>query len=99
MPHVFEWYWMDACPVMETDGGRNRTNPLARLEIVYFGAIGASDNHTLYSRNVETPTDTFCAIWDGNFGALLSVPAMTFITRLFISPQTREGTVAGKGSR
>ena len=57
---------MDACPVMETDGGRNQRNPLARLGIVYCGAIGASDNHTLSSRYVETPTDTFCAIWDAN---------------------------------
>ena len=60
--------WMDACPVMETDGGRNQRNLLARLVIVYSGAIGASDNHTLSSRNVETPTDTLCAIWDANSG-------------------------------
>ena len=53
---------------METDGGRNQMNPLALLEIAYSGAIGVSDNHTLSSRNVETPTDTFCAIWDGNSG-------------------------------
>ena len=53
---------MDACPVMETDGGKNQRNPLALLVIVYSGAIGASDNHTLSSRNVKTPTDTFCAL-------------------------------------
>ena len=41
---------------MDIDGGRNL---LARLIIVYSGAIGASENHTLSSRNVETPTDTF----------------------------------------
>ena len=54
--------WMDACPVMETDGGRNQRNPLARLEIVYSGAVGASGNHTLSSRNVKTPFDTLRAI-------------------------------------
>ena len=59
---------MDACPVMVTDGGRNLRNHLDRLVIVYSGAIGTSDNHTLSSRNVETPTDTFCVIWDGNSG-------------------------------
>ena len=42
--------WMDACTVMETDGCRNQGNPLARLEIVFSGAIGASDNHTLSYR-------------------------------------------------
>ena len=60
--------WMDACPVMETDGGRNQRNPLARLEIVYSGAIGASGNHPLSYRNIDTPTDTFRAIWDANSG-------------------------------
>ena len=71
---------MDACPVlemevyrtgdliMETDGGRNQRNLVARLVIVYSGAIGASDNPTLSSRQVETPTDTFCAIRDANSG-------------------------------
>ena len=51
---------------METDGGRNQKNLLARLVIVYSEAIGASDNITLSSRNVETPTDTFRVIWDAN---------------------------------
>ena len=46
--------WMDTCPVMETDDGRNQRNLLARLVIVYSSAIGATDNHTLTSRNVET---------------------------------------------
>ena len=59
---------MYACPVMETDGSRNQRNLLARLVMAYSGSIGASDNHTLSSRNVETPTDTFCAIWDANSG-------------------------------
>ena len=54
--------------VMEADGGRNQSNPLAWLEIVYSGAIDASDNHTLSSKKVETPTDTFCAIWNANSG-------------------------------
>ena len=58
--------WMDACPVMETDGGRNQRNLLARLVIVYSGAISASDNHTLSSWNIKTPTDTFCTMWDAN---------------------------------
>ena len=53
---------MDACPVMEMDGGRNQKSLLARLVIAFSGAIGASDNHTLSFRNVETPTDTFCVI-------------------------------------
>ena len=61
---------MDGCPVMEADGGRNQRNLLAQLGIVYSGAIGASDNHTLSSRNVETPTDTCCAIWDANSGPI-----------------------------
>ena len=39
--------WIDACPVMKTDGGRNQRNLLARLEFVYSGAIAASDNHNL----------------------------------------------------
>ena len=59
---------MDACPLMETDGGRKQRNLLAQLVIVYSEAIGASDNHTLSFRNVETPTDVFCAIWDANSG-------------------------------
>ena len=59
---------MDACPVMETVGGSSQRNLLARLVIVYSDAIGASDNHTLSSRNVETPTDTFRATWDANSG-------------------------------
>ena len=54
---------MDAWPVMETDGDRNQRNLLARLVNLYSGAIGASDNHTISSRSVETPTDTFCSIW------------------------------------
>ena len=61
---------MDACPVMETDGGRNQRNLLDRLVIVNSGAIGANDNQTLSSRNVVTPTDTFCAIWDANSGRI-----------------------------
>ena len=60
--------WIDVCPVMETDGGRNQRTLLDRLVIVYSGAIGACDNLTLSSRNVETPIDTFCAIWDANHG-------------------------------
>ena len=59
---------MDACSVMEKDGGRNQRNPIARLEIVYSGVIGPNDNHTISSRNVETPIDTFCAVWDANCG-------------------------------
>ena len=59
---------MDASSVMETGGGRNLRNLLARLVIVYGGAIGASDNHTLSFRNVKTPADKFCAIWDANSG-------------------------------
>ena len=59
---------MDAYPAMEMDGGRNQRNLLAWLVIVYSGAIGASDNHSLSSRNVETPTDTFRAIWDAISG-------------------------------
>ena len=62
---------MDACPIMETDGSGNQRNLLARLVIVYSGAIGASDNHTLSSRNVETPTDLFRAILNANSGARL----------------------------
>ena len=66
---------MNECiPVMETDGGRNQRNPLARLVIVYSGAIGASNNHTLSSRNVETPTNTICDM-ACEFWAHLSVPA------------------------
>ena len=60
--------WMDTCPHMETDGARGQKNLLVRLVIVYSGDIGASDYHTLSSRYVETPTDTFCAIWDANSG-------------------------------
>ena len=60
--------WMDACAVMETDGVRNQRSLLARLEIVYSGAIGASDNRTLSSRKVEIPADTLHAIWDANSG-------------------------------
>ena len=40
--------WMDACPIMETDGDRNQRNLLPRLVIVYSGAIGASDNQALF---------------------------------------------------
>ena len=58
---------MDGCPVMETDGDRSQRNLLARPVIVYGDAIGASDNHTLSSRNVETSTDTFRGIWDANY--------------------------------
>ena len=54
--------------VVDTDGGRHQRTLLARLDFVYSGAIGASDNPTLSSRNVDTPTDTFCAIWDANSG-------------------------------
>ena len=91
---------MDGCTPRNGDRWRQEPEvPTISAGNIFSGAIGARDNHNLYSRNVETPTDTFCAIWDGNFDALLSVPAMTFTTRLFISPQTREGTVAGKGSR
>ena len=50
--------WMHALSrVMETDGGRNQRNHLARLVIVYSGAIYASHNHTLSSRSFLTPTD------------------------------------------
>ena len=59
---------MYACPIIQTDGDRNQMNLLAQLVIVYSGAIGASDNHTLSSGNVENPTDTFCSIWDANSG-------------------------------
>ena len=52
--------WMDACLVVETVGGRKQRSLLARLLIVYSGAIDASDNQTLSSRNVETPSDTLC---------------------------------------
>ena len=51
---------------MDVDGGRNQKNLLARLVIVYSGTIGASDNQTISSRIGDTPTDTFCAIWDAN---------------------------------
>ena len=56
--------WIDLCPVTEMDGGRNQRTLLARLVNVYSGAI----YHTLSSRNVETPTDSFCAIWNANSG-------------------------------
>ena len=56
---------MNACPVFETDDDRSQRNLLARLVIVYSGAIGANGNHTLSSRNVETPTD---GILDTNSG-------------------------------
>ena len=36
-------------------------NLLARLVIVYSGAFGPSDNHTLSSNNLETPTNTLAA--------------------------------------
>ena len=49
---------MDACPVMETDGGRTLRNLLSLLVIIYAGAIDASDNPTLSSRSVVTP-ETF----------------------------------------
>ena len=59
--------WMDAWSVMETDGGRDLGNLQARLGIVYSGAVGANDNRTLSSRNVETPTGTWyhmgCEFW------------------------------------
>ena len=41
---------------------------LARLVIVYSGAIDASDNNTLLSRNIETPYDAIHAVQDANFG-------------------------------
>ena len=50
---------MDACPIMETDGGMNL---LARLGIVFSGAIGASENCILSFRNIKTPTETFLDI-------------------------------------
>ena len=53
---------MDECPILEMDGSRNKRSLLAWLVIVFSGAIGASDNHTLSPRSVETPTETFCAI-------------------------------------
>ena len=61
--------WMNVYPViMETDGASNQMNLLARLVIVYSGAFRASDSHTLSFRKVGTPTNTVCAIWDGNSG-------------------------------
>ena len=57
---------MDASPVMETDGDRNQRNLLVRLVIVYSVAIRPNDNHTLSSRNGETPTNTVHAIIDAD---------------------------------
>ena len=54
--------WMDSCPVWEMDGRRNQRSPLAQLVNVYSGAIGASDNNTLSSGNVDTPTYKWWAI-------------------------------------
>ena len=39
---------------METDGGRSKKYLLAQLVIVCSGAIDATDNRTLSSRNIET---------------------------------------------
>ena len=74
--------WMHA-PSWRRMPARNQRNLLARLVIVYFAAIGVSENHTLSSRNVETPTNTLRAPW-----AHLSVPAMTSI-RKPLTPETR----------
>ena len=60
--------WMDPCPGIETDGGKNQRSLVFRLVIVYSGAIGAIDSHTLSSINVETSTNTFRALWDANSG-------------------------------
>ena len=57
--------WMHA-PSWRRMPARNQRNLLARLVIVYSGVIGASDNPTLSSENVETPTGTLRAIWDVN---------------------------------
>ena len=39
--------WMDACPAMETDGGRNQRNLQAWPRFVYSATIGASNDDTL----------------------------------------------------
>ena len=61
------------------------------LGIVYSGAIGASDNHTLSPRNVETPTDTCCAKWDANSGR--TSPYHQWPPSQDHWPQSQEGSV------
>ena len=72
---------MDACPNMETNGGRNQKDLLAQLVNVFGGVIDASDSPTFSSRNIETPTDADRDIWEANPGGPLSVPPTTSITR------------------
>ena len=78
----------------ETDCNKKQMNLLARLLTVYDDAIGASDNRALSSRNVETPTDTFHAVWDANSGC--TSPYQQRVPSQYYWPQSREGSVAGK---
>ena len=58
---------MEAGPAIERDSGRDLRNLQARLVLVYSVVVGANDNGTLSSRNVETPTGTWyhmgCEFW------------------------------------
>ena len=86
--------WMGTWPVMTTVGGKHLSNLLARLIFVWSSAIGASDNYTLFSRNVEIPTDTFRAIWNANLGR--TSPYQQWLPLRDFWLQSREGSVAGK---
>ena len=49
------------------DGWREEPlEPISSAGNFFSGSVGTNDNRTLPSRNVETPTDTFPAIWEEN---------------------------------
>ena len=54
---------INACP----DANMNQNSLLAWLLIIDSDAIGVSESQTLFSRNFETPTYTFCAVRDANY--------------------------------